>query len=308
MATPFGFDLSPWSRDALQWSGAIAAVLMARGFWRARWHQALAAGLWAVPLIDTFWGIVNSLSVLLDPESVLQPISERGLWLITGRKLVTDLGYLTLGAMVAASGGTWRGFVDAPGRLAGWIARSGVPLGAGEARSASIGFALFPLLLFATIGADLATRGLDVIRNGQESDVWVHMTVWHALLLAASAAFGEELVYRGVLQTALAKIAPMWAAITLQAVLFGFAHSGYGTWAHLLAALAFGLFSGFVAWRWGLWAAIVVHFLIDVFAWGPFAAREHPWFGTLLLAILGASLVWSLAVGWTALRGRRVPA
>jgi membrane protease YdiL (CAAX protease family) len=93
---------------------------------------------------------------------------------------------------------------------------------------------------------------------------------------------------------------PMPVAVLLQAVVFGFAHGGYGTWSHVIIAGLFGLVSGTVAWRFGIWAALALHFLVDLFAFGADASSNVPW--------LWQAIVWgflancALTFGYTAWR------
>ncbi len=297
MATPFGFDLSYWSLLALSWSGGIAVALMVRGFGRTPWHKALGWGILSVPVWSTGYLILDSLSILADSNSVLRPITTQRLSGITSRKLLEDLGYMLVGYLVWSldEGSPWR---RTPRSIARHLRDIGFPTGGrSEAASAWIGFVLFPLLLLVTWGLNSAASNLEALQNGDESSVWANMTPYHVVLLSLAAGFGEELFYRGFLQTALARRMHIAPAILIQALFFGFAHAGYGTWIHVLGPIGFGLVAGFVAWRFGIWAATALHVLIDVYAFGVFAVANHPWVGVALTVLLLINVLASVGAG-----------
>ena len=288
---------------------AGSLVALAAHFRGRRLHQAAGLGLMAVPLWLTLWGILNSLEPLLSGGVVLRPYSTYELSNLYSRSLLSDLGYLGVGFLLYARGDSWTRMLSAsPTAIARDLQRSGLPLGrGGEPASLAAGLLLFPLLLGATIAVNLLTAGVDVLHQGDEESVWDNMTVFHALLIALAAAFGEELLYRGFLQGALTRVSPAPLAIVAQALFFGFAHAGYGTWIHVLLPFLFGLVSGVVAWRWGIWAAIAMHFLVDLVAFGVYVAEDQAWFGALLGTLLLANAVATVAYG-AAWAGRKLVA
>ncbi len=297
VGVPFPYTL------LLAWSLAVlvAGIAVARG---RRVHQAVGLGLMSVPLWTTLWGIVNSLQDLVSGGLVLRPFTVPELSRLYFRSLLTDLGYLGVGFLVFARGGSLgRLLSSTPQAIARDLAASGLPLGrSGEARSLAAGVLLFPLLLGATVAVNVLTAGVEALRQGDESSVWDNMTLFHMLLISLAAAFGEEMLYRGLLQGALSRVAPWPVAVFGQAVVFGFAHGGYGTWIHVILPFLFGIASGLVAWRWGIWATIAMHFLVDVVAFGVSVAEDAPWFGTLLGTLLLANAVATAAyaVWWLA--------
>lgn len=278
------------------WALAAIVALALRSTGRPK-HVAAAAWFLAVPPSQSLLVFLDSIEVLRDPSSVLSAISPRRLSRIFSRSLLADIGYAGVGLAILVSGGkrsnwaAWR-----PGSAARWLQARGWPTGGrSEMASLRIGLLLFPLVLVAAWGVNLILYGtLPELRNGDESSVWNHMTLYHAILISLAAGVGEEIWYRGIYQTLLARVMPVSAAIVLQALLFGFAHAGYGTWAHVLGPALFGLLAGVVAWRFGLWAAIVLHTLADVAAFGFEATRNQPWVGPLLLSLLLANLLVSL--------------
>ena len=83
--------------------------------------------------------------------------------------------------------------------------------------------------------------------------------------LAITAGICEELLYRGFVTWWLAHLLPVyWMAIVAQGVLFGLAHAYQGP-RGVLTTAAVGLFMGGVVWISGsLWAAMILHALIDL--------------------------------------------
>jgi membrane protease YdiL (CAAX protease family) len=84
-------------------------------------------------------------------------------------------------------------------------------------------------------------------------------------LLAMLAGLGEEVLFRGVLQDALAGWLPVWLALTLGAIVFGLAHWISTTYA--VAAGIVGLYLGALyLFADNLLAPIVTHALYDFVA------------------------------------------
>ncbi len=292
----------------LSWGGAllVAAILLAR---RRPWHQALGIALMATPLMFTFWNIIDSLEVLRDPNSRLFPHSRYALSRIYAYKLLRDVGYVGAGFLLYASGGRLANLARATPRvIAARLAAAGFPTGnRSETDSLRAGLLLLPVFLLTAWAVNVLLYSSAALANGDEASVWDNMTPYAAIMLSLAAGFGEEIVYRGVLQTGLIRVLPagrgsLVAAILLQAVFFGFAHGGYGTWAHVLAPAMFGVVAGVMAARWGIWSAIALHVGVDIIAFSAYTRFEFPWFAALVATALLANLVWSLVWGvlWVA--------
>jgi hypothetical protein len=85
------------------------------------------------------------------------------------------------------------------------------------------------------------------------------------MLVAALAGIGEEALFRGVVQTALAGRLPPWAAVAATATVFGVAHALTAAYA-VLAALV-GAYLGWLHLASGnLLVPIVTHALYDLVA------------------------------------------
>lgn len=90
-------------------------------------------------------------------------------------------------------------------------------------------------------------------------------TTLELALVAALAGLGEEALFRGVIQTALAGHVPAWAAIGLTAALFGVAH-----WLTLTYAVLAGIVGAYLGWTLtaggNLLVPVVAHGLYDLIA------------------------------------------
>ena len=150
-----------------------------------------------------------------------------------------------------------------------------------------------------------------------ESDTWVG---WSSFLTALAVlavlvplqAAAEEYVFRGwLLQAVGAFVRSPWFAVLPQAVLFAAAH-GWGTRAGFLGLLVNGLVAGLLTIRTGgLEAAIALHVLNNLLAFGASAAvvdgltsdetaADAPW--SLALAAMVTDLLYAALVLWLARR------
>lgn len=101
-----------------------------------------------------------------------------------------------------------------------------------------------------------------------------------AMVVCTATPFTEELLFRGVLLSTLARRMPLWIAIVTSAVLFGLAHlPSFGfVWYAIPALVLLGVVSAWLRVRTGsLYPSIVLHAtnnLIAVIPW--FVATHHP--------------------------------
>lgn len=114
---------------------------------------------------------------------------------------------------------------------------------------AAVSMAVVVALQWAMAAAGLYERNV-VLQSFQGAMTWPL-----ALVMAACAAFGEEVFFRGLVMNRF--------GLVVQAVLFGLVHAGYGTALQVLGTFAVGLLWGFVCKRHGLVAAMVAHFAYD---------------------------------------------
>lgn len=129
------------------------------------------------------------------------------------------------------------------------------------------GVALTPLLIAAVVVLSsayiLITKGPDgftLADDGENPAVQalLDQLTWPiALLVALCAGFGEEILFRGLLQKRLG----VWG----QAGLFGLAHATGGYLPQILFAFGLGVFFGYLLKRgWSLWTLITAHVLYDL--------------------------------------------
>ena len=163
--------------------------------------------------------------------------------------------------LLARRGESWRSLGLArpahPGRAALWAIGTFLVL------------ILFLPAVLETIANALALRPQDLGRLGDIQ----HDTARFLVLLIpigwGTAAFGEELVFRGFLNTRLATAfgsgqAAVALAVVGQALLFGLGHTYLGP-RGVMNAAAIGLVAGGVYWANGrnLWPLIIAHGLVD---------------------------------------------
>jgi membrane protease YdiL (CAAX protease family) len=90
------------------------------------------------------------------------------------------------------------------------------------------------------------------------------VTLW--ILLSISAGIGEEIVFRGYLQKQFqAATGSIAAAVILQSLFFGLAHT-YQGWKRVIVIAALGiLYGALVAWRRNLRTSMIAHAWSDIF-------------------------------------------
>jgi CAAX protease family protein len=95
-------------------------------------------------------------------------------------------------------------------------------------------------------------------------------------LLAVGAGVSEEVLFRGVVQTGLARAVPVWLALTTASVAFGLVH--FASRAYAVVAGVMGVYLGSLFLLQGsLLAPIVTHSLYDLVALLYVARRPALW-------------------------------
>lgn len=304
------FWLAVWTSSALT---ATAYGLGARPGLR----KAVGMGLMLVLLWIAAWGFLNNIPALTSGDSFLPARSTYRLSSTYIRSILIDVGYLGVGFVL------WAGLPESLRDAAARLRSAGFRVARSERWDARAGWLVFPVFLAVTAAINyLVYSQTPQLVNGDESQVWRNMTPYHAVMISAAAAFTEELVYRvlglAVFAWLLRRIGAsergaLWGGVVLQALLFAAAHGGYGTWAHVLLPLLFGLFTGVLVLFFGVWSAVVIHFLIDLYAFGNYAIPDFPWLEPVLWTLLAINVLHALLVaGRWALRrqrgGRTTPA
>jgi membrane protease YdiL (CAAX protease family) len=188
---------------------------------------------------------------------------------------------------------------------------------AGRLRWRWLGWCLLAAVLPVAVLTGTAFLLPDGETGAGESQVWVG---WGSFLtsLGVLAVFvpvqaaAEEYVFRGWLTQAVgAFVRSPWFAVLPQAVLFAAAH-GWGTTWGFIGLLVFGVVAGWLTIRTGgLEAAVALHVLNNLVAFGTLAAvvdgltseetaADSPW--PLALADVATTLMYAALVLWLARR------
>ncbi len=128
-----------------------------------------------------------------------------------------------------------------------------------------------------------APNVVDVISIVRESP-WM-LLLWISLVAWGTAAFGEELLWRGFLIDRLLRLKGLSGKVTLivviQAIIFAFPHL-YQGWGGVFVTGAVGLLLGWLRMRnrGNLWVLIIAHGLVDTIMltagyYDAFAAMDH---------------------------------
>jgi membrane protease YdiL (CAAX protease family) len=143
------------------------------------------------------------------------------------------------------------------------------PLLAPQVREIAIGVAATgPLVLMLMWFMASQWRPVAAFRSSQLQffrEIGFTLTPLRSALLASAAGLGEELLFRGVLQTIAAQHWPIIAALILPNVLFGALHARTAFYA--VAAGVVGVYLGVLFWlAGGLAAPMIAHALYDFIA------------------------------------------
>ncbi len=139
--------------------------------------------------------------------------------------------------------GGWNGMLDYFG-----LREPGKPL----LQGLGLGFAMIVALVI--VGLIMQAAGVSQ-QNEAIGPIQAIMTLPLALAVSLSAALGEEILFRGIIQ----KHIGVWA----QAVVFGLLHAYQGVYGVLITTLVAVLFGYIVKWRRTLWLPIAAHFTFD---------------------------------------------
>jgi len=142
---------------------------------------------------------------------------------------------------------------------------SSIGLGRPSWSAVSMGVAVtagLGLLAMAAVYA-LQNAGMDM-PQGQE-DIVLGIPVWLQLLVAASAGFTEEILFRGYAIERLTELTGnRWVGAILPIIVFGAVHAPFWGVAHAIVAGLSGLWLTLLyLWRRNLWTNITAHALLD---------------------------------------------
>lgn len=169
--------------------------------------------------------------------------------------------------------------------------------GPGALKELGWGLGIGALLITIVIGLMWMTGHLHVVGTNPLSSIWA---MFPALLIAG---FIEELIIRGIVFKYTEELLGTWAAIVIQALMFGFMHAandGATLWSNIAISVEAGILLAavFMLTR-RLWAAIGLHFAWN-FVQGPVygvAVSGHDITGLLEVEISGNELLSGGAFG-----------
>lgn len=288
---------------ALAWIGGFTPLLYAQ--WKGtpttwRWWHAIGLALVLTPFIRmgvsaTFEMIALVRTTVTGGFVTLQPFSEAQMW----RKVWRHAWFYLI--------------VPAAGLLLIWngrprlrdLARAGLAPRETAKRDALHGFTLFFVILVAYVASMLLAYVLlrDVlVSTGDESKLWMNITIPLIIALSGIAGVTEEFLFRGLLLNTLQKRMRWGYAALVQAVFFGVVHGGYGTWAHVLGPFFFGLGMAFVVRHLGLTPAIVLHAGVNVTFFAFDVADVNPAAYGLVAALVALNVYAAYATRFHAVR------
>ena len=265
----------------------------ARGAPKLTWLQSVGIALVATPFVRMLLNIYLSIGALFT-FTVLEPVGREALWRSIGRDVVFDLAFPLAGLLILHNAIPWLASRRAPrGDVSSALRRNGLGPKRSWARDAARGFTLFFVIALAYLIALAVSRQISpALAGGDESAYWRNITLVQIVLVSGMAGVTEELLFRGVLLSRLARVMPFAFAALVQALFFGFIHAGYGTWTHVLAPLTFGLGMAWVVRVLGILPAVLLHTQVNVVYFALDVSDVVPTAWVLVLG-LGIVNVWA---------------
>lgn len=116
-------------------------------------------------------------------------------------------------------------------------------------------------VVIAIVSIEIAIWGVPA-ENELLQELQSRISIPTAILIALSAGFGEEILFRGLLMRLMRF---SWWGVLVQALFFGIAHAGYGTLTQVTAPFAIGILLGVLVARGrSLWVVIAAHTFWDL--------------------------------------------
>lgn len=314
-AVPLWAQGAEWARELfylLFRFAPVPAFLFLFGHGRYRWSLSRCIGL--ALIFGLVWRAVyfsfDDLLVIAEGGATLPAAPVNRLYITFFLSTLWDVAYPILGLMFFLH--------RVPGlhvrpQWGNQLERLLAPFGAWIRRSLPVdvawGAVFFVVNLFAAILLVYVLAQSPTGDVGDDSAVFSLITLDQVFLISIVAGVGEELVYRGLLQSGLQRLFGRGAAGTALAILvqslpFAVVHAGYADLDHLITPWVFALFMGVVFRFFGLVPAIIVHVEIDVYAFGFSYAgiRNLPGGGVEaqnpgMLAFLSLLVIANLAAG-----------
>lgn len=223
---------------------------------------AICLSWYVLALVSDIPGLI----LRVDPASAVGQSISHGAKLVSGLLLVFGL----LSVLLRMDYGTYKAYLRATGVL--------FPV----ERHHRIILIAFLLVASVLLVVDLGQNGLAGLKEHHAA--YGIPTLGLAAFASLQAAVVEELIFRGLAFSYLKKRFPVWVAILLPAILFGFAHVWWGLGRVAVTALI-GILVALLRWRTdNVWGPMAVHFLVN------FGFPIPAWVGWLIAVILAAGL------------------
>lgn len=248
---------------AVSWIIGFLPIFLRRA--RLTWVQCVGIALVATPFVKMLLNIYLSVGALFT-FTVLEPVGRDVLWRSVGRDVLFELALPLTGILLLHNAVPWiKSRRVSPDPIMRAASANGLGPKEGYPRDALRGFTLFFCIAAAYLIALLVARQLSPeLVGGSESEYWVNITLPLILLVSGMAGLTEEILFRGILLTRLARSMPWIMAALLQALFFGFIHAGYGTWTHVFAPFLFGLGMAWITRILGIVPAILLHMQVNI--------------------------------------------
>lgn len=278
----------------ISWTLGFLPLFLGR---KLTWIQGVGIALVATPFVRMLLNIYLSIGALFT-FTVLEPVSREALWRSVGRDVLFDLAFPLAGLLLLHNAVPRMLSRRAPpGDVPGALRENGLAPKHSWLRDAARGSTLFFVIAIAYLVALAVSSQISpTLAGGDESAYWRNISLPLIVLVSGMAGLTEELLFRGILLTRLARVTPIGVAALAQALFFGFIHAGYGTWTHVLAPFAFGLGMAWVARTLGILPAILLHAQVNIvyFALDVSDVVPQAW-----ILVAGLALVNVAAAFWT---------
>jgi membrane protease YdiL (CAAX protease family) len=171
------------------------------------------------------------------------------------------------GAVLLNEVGTWALALSLLAIVLFWEKRPLASIGLGRPTRAAILFGakiVLGLVVLALV-AGIAVQSTGLPMPQEPEEMVISLPLWLQLLVAASAGFTEEVLFRGYAIERMTELTgSRWIGAILPIVVFGAAHAPFWGVGHAIVAGLTGLWLTLLyLWRRNLWTNITAHALLD---------------------------------------------
>lgn len=182
-------------------------------------------------------------------------------------EMPTALAQSATGAILLNEAGTWVLALAVLAVVRFWERRPLASIGLGPPSWSAIRFGaavVIGLIALALI-AGLAVQSTGLPMPEQPEQLVISLPIWLQLLVAASAGFTEEVLFRGYAIERMTELTrSRWLGAALPVLVFGAAHAPFWGVGHAIVAGLTGFWLTLLyLWRRNLWTNITAHALLD---------------------------------------------